>query len=101
MPMRSQPLRIGKALEEITSGFLGRLQLAGPLDVTLYTRSGCHLCDEAKTRMVSVRIPERLFSNIKKLADSERRSVANVALLLLEQGLDRYKSPRANRSKVR
>jgi hypothetical protein len=57
--------------------------------------------DETKTRMVSVRIPERLFSNIKKLADSERRSVANVALLLLEQGLDCYKSPRANRSKGR
>jgi hypothetical protein len=26
----------------------GRLELAAPLDVTLYTRPGCHLCDEAK-----------------------------------------------------
>ena len=26
----------------------GRLAMAGPLDVTLYTRPGCHLCDEAK-----------------------------------------------------
>ena len=26
----------------------GRLAIAGPLDVTLYTRIGCHLCDEAK-----------------------------------------------------
>jgi glutaredoxin len=26
----------------------GRLALAGPRDVTLYTRPGCHLCDEAK-----------------------------------------------------
>ena len=26
----------------------GRLALAGPLDVTLYTRRSCHLCDEAK-----------------------------------------------------
>jgi len=26
----------------------GRLALAGPLDVTLYTRPECHLCDEAK-----------------------------------------------------
>lgn len=25
-----------------------RLAAAGPLDVTLYTRTGCHLCDEAK-----------------------------------------------------
>ncbi len=26
----------------------GRLAVAGPRDVTLYTRSGCHLCEEAK-----------------------------------------------------
>jgi glutaredoxin len=26
-----------------------RLAAAGPCDVTLYTRPGCHLCDEAKT----------------------------------------------------
>ena len=26
----------------------GRLAIAGALDVTLYTRLGCHLCDEAK-----------------------------------------------------
>jgi glutaredoxin len=26
----------------------GRLQLAAPHDVTLYTRPGCHLCEEAK-----------------------------------------------------
>lgn len=26
----------------------GRLQLAGPRDVTIYSRPGCHLCDEAK-----------------------------------------------------
>jgi len=25
-----------------------RLSAAGPLDVTLYTRPGCHLCEEAK-----------------------------------------------------
>jgi len=55
--------------------------------------------DDAKTRMVTVRIPERLFSNIKRLADSERRSIANVAMLLLEQGLDCYKSPSVKRSK--
>jgi glutaredoxin len=29
----------------------GRLQLAGPLDVTIYSRPGCHLCEEAKTRI--------------------------------------------------
>jgi len=26
-----------------------RLAASGPRDVTLYTRPGCHLCDEAKT----------------------------------------------------
>jgi glutaredoxin len=29
----------------------GRLQLAGPLDVTIYSRPGCHLCEEAKTQI--------------------------------------------------
>ena len=27
----------------------GRLALARPLDVTLYTRKGCHLCEEARS----------------------------------------------------
>jgi glutaredoxin len=30
----------------------GRLAIAEPRDVTLYTREGCHLCDEAKTVMM-------------------------------------------------
>ena len=30
----------------------GRLAVAGLLDVTLYTRPGCHLCDEAKAQIV-------------------------------------------------
>ena len=29
----------------------GRLQLAGPHDVTIYSRPGCHLCDEAKNEI--------------------------------------------------
>lgn len=29
----------------------GRLQLAGPRDVTVYSRPGCHLCEEAKTQI--------------------------------------------------
>jgi glutaredoxin len=29
----------------------GRLQLAGPRDVTIYSRPGCQLCEEAKTQM--------------------------------------------------
>lgn len=29
----------------------GRLELAGPRDVTMYSRPGCHLCDQAKAEM--------------------------------------------------
>ena len=29
----------------------GRLQLAAPRDVTLYSRPGCHLCEEAKEKI--------------------------------------------------
>jgi glutaredoxin len=29
----------------------GRLQLAAPRDVTIYSRPGCHLCDEAKAQI--------------------------------------------------
>jgi hypothetical protein len=29
----------------------GRLAIAGPLDVTLYTRPGCHLCEEMKAQI--------------------------------------------------
>jgi glutaredoxin len=31
-----------------------RLAAAGPLEVTLYTRPGCHLCIEAKTAIAPV-----------------------------------------------
>ena len=29
----------------------GRLQIAGPRDVTIYSRPGCHLCEEAKIQL--------------------------------------------------
>lgn len=29
----------------------GRLQLAGPRDVTIYSRPGCHLCEEVKAQI--------------------------------------------------
>lgn len=32
----------------------GRLALAGPRDVTMYMREGCHLCEEAKSAMAPV-----------------------------------------------
>ena len=32
----------------------GRLAIAGPREVTLYTRRGCHLCDDAKAAMAPI-----------------------------------------------
>ncbi|HKO04006.1 MAG TPA: glutaredoxin family protein [Candidatus Acidoferrales bacterium] len=32
----------------------GRLALVGPLDLTLYTRAGCHLCDEMKAALAPI-----------------------------------------------
>jgi glutaredoxin len=32
----------------------GRLALASPRDVTMYTREGCHLCEEAKAAMLPI-----------------------------------------------
>jgi glutaredoxin len=32
----------------------GRIRVAGPRDVTLYTRDGCHLCDSAKAAMAPI-----------------------------------------------
>jgi glutaredoxin len=30
----------------------GRLAVVGPREITLYTREGCHLCEEAKSRIL-------------------------------------------------
>jgi glutaredoxin len=32
----------------------GRIRVAGPRDVTIYTREGCHLCDAAKLVMMPI-----------------------------------------------
>jgi glutaredoxin len=32
----------------------GRLALCGPLDLTLYTREGCHLCEEMKAALAPI-----------------------------------------------
>src|SRR5579872_3035359 len=44
-------LRRGEAAGSYLRTEDGRLALAGPLDVTLYTRPGCHLCEEAKRQI--------------------------------------------------
>jgi hypothetical protein len=56
-----------------------------------------------KTRIVTVRITDKLYQRIQDIADAERRSLANVAMLLFEQGLDHYVTPGAKpeKSKIR
>jgi glutaredoxin len=44
-------LRVTEAPETYARTEDGRLQLAAPRDVTIYSRPGCHLCDEAKAQI--------------------------------------------------
>jgi len=44
-------LRPGAAPDSYERTEAGRLELTGPRDVTLYTRPGCHLCEEAKAQL--------------------------------------------------
>ncbi len=44
-------LRAAAALDTYTRTEDGRLQLAAPRDVTIYSRPGCHLCEEAKAQI--------------------------------------------------
>ncbi len=44
-------LRPGESPDTYERTEEGRLQLAGPRDITIYTRPGCHLCEEAKAEI--------------------------------------------------
>jgi glutaredoxin len=44
-------LRPGAAVGTYLRTEDGRLQLAGALDLTIYSRPGCHLCEEAKSQI--------------------------------------------------
>ena len=44
-------LRSGETPDAYERTEEGRLQIAGPRDVTIYSRPGCHLCEEAKTQL--------------------------------------------------
>jgi glutaredoxin len=44
-------LRHGEAPDTFVRTEDGRLQLAAPRDATIYSRPGCHLCEEAKTQI--------------------------------------------------
>ena len=44
-------LRVAEAPDTYARTEDGRLQLAAPRDITVYSRPGCHLCDEAKAQI--------------------------------------------------
>ena len=44
-------LRPGETPNTFTRTEDGRLQIAGPRDVTIYSRPGCHLCEETKAQL--------------------------------------------------
>ena len=57
----------------------GRLAVAGPLDVTLYTRPGCHLCEEAKAQIAP--LLQRAGARLREVnidADPELRERYNM-----------------------
>jgi len=43
----------------------GRLAIAGPRDLTLYSRGGCHLCEEAKKNVTP--LAERFGASIREV----------------------------------
>jgi glutaredoxin len=47
-------LRAGEGGDFYSRTENGRIRAAGPRDVTLYTREGCHLCDAAKAAMAPI-----------------------------------------------
>lgn len=62
-------LRVGAGSDFFERTEAGLLALAGPRDVTLYTRAGCHLCEEAKAAMAS---PLREFAAALREVDIDR-----------------------------
>ncbi len=44
-------LRRGEAPDTLVRTEGGRLQIAAPRDATIYSRPGCHLCEEAKAQI--------------------------------------------------
>ena len=65
----------------------GRLALARPLDVTLYTRPGCHLCDEAKGKIAPLlRRAGALLREVNIDADDVLRQRYNVDVPVLFLG---------------
>jgi glutaredoxin len=79
-------LRRGDVPDTYTRTEDGRLALAGPLDVTLYTRPGCHLCDSAKEQIAPLlrRAGAKLREvNIDEDADLRERYNVDVPVIFL------------------
>jgi hypothetical protein len=65
----------------------GRLALCGPLDVTLYTRPGCHLCEEAKAQISPLlRLVGATLHEINIDADAVLRQRYNVDIPVILLG---------------
>jgi glutaredoxin len=69
--LREDPLRPGGDPDEFFRTEAGILAVAGPRDATLFTRNGCHLCDEAK-RVILPLLFE--FGGILREVDIDRDS---------------------------
>ncbi len=72
----------------------GRLAIAGPLDVTLYTRPGCHLCDAMKAQVAPlIRRAGARLQEVNIDADAilrERYNLEVPVLLLGERKIAKY-----------
>jgi len=82
-------LRVAGAPGTYTRTEDGRLQLAGPRDVTIYSRPGCHLCNEAKVQIAPLlaEFKARLTEiNIDEDADLRARYNYDVPVIFLGAG---------------
>jgi glutaredoxin len=87
-------LRLSPAPDTFTRTEEGRLAIAGPLDVTIYTRPGCHLCEEMKAQAAPlIRRAGATLSEINIDADPllhERYNVEVPVLLLGARKVAKY-----------
>jgi len=63
--------------------------MPGPLVLTIYSRPGCHLCDEMKAVVASVLLTTRTSASVEEIdvetdADLERRFGLEVPVLLVD-----------------
>ena len=80
----------------------GRLALAGPLDVTFYTRPGCHLCEEAKAEIAPLlRRAGACLREVNIDADEQLRERYNVDVPVIFLGARKVAKHRVDREQFR